>query len=313
MTDTAPSRQNTFNLFAGVSLGGAHSVQPRGARSLAEPARGSLSPKSKGQIPNVKGVFPCLAFWALCLLLGLSGCATAEKKVSQTQADSRRVERKIADVDRKQRDRLKAEIFATSLALEAAKVETADAQSVARALGVASNFNHRAQSLAGMPNVGEMDTVRKLVFGLLSENAELRAKAQKAEAFSVSEIKKLQDKNVVLQQELGEKRENEREAATEAAQELGTIKEKVNSWFGLGAMFYGIKRFASWFLVLGFLFLVGVVALFFFPATAPIALAIFSGIGRLLSAIFGGLLRFLAWASEGLINSLLKLLNRSRK
>lgn len=243
-----------------------------------------------------------LALMALSfLLLVLGGCASAEKNVGKAQARSAAVERKIAKNVSAQQEKLRREIFAVQVALEN--------QSVVLAL----DYNARAQSIIGLPPAGQMTAVRRLIAGLLSENAELRAKAQRTDARSVAELTALQTENAKLRAELGESVTEERTAATRAAGELGDLKGKVNSWFGLGAIGYGVKRVVTWFLVLGALFLVGVAALFLFPATAPVALSIFSALWRMASGAVSLFIRFLAWASEGLINYFLKLLIRRRK
>ena len=304
--EPAPSRQNSLNPFASGSLGGAPSVQPRGARPLAGPPRGSLSEYPKSQNPNVKGVFTPLALFAFCLALGLSGCSSTEKKVFHAQAESRRVENKIRQNEQAQRERLKSEIFAVSLLLENAKAELGNPELSGRALGAASGFNNRAQSLAGMPNVGEMDTVRKLVLGLLSENAELRSRAQKAEAKSVDDIRRLQDKAVVLQHELGIKREASDEAGAKAAGELGKIKSEVNSWFGLAAIGYGLKRFATYLAILVVVVLIALAVMLFFPALAPFAL-------NALAAIWHGFSFLIVGAFRLAVNGIKSLIERFRK
>lgn len=248
---------------------------------------------------NFTSIFAALiaALLLAMALLVFGGCASTESGVGKAQARSHSIERKISANQAAQRDRLQREIFATRVALEN------------QSLGLALDFNTRAQSIVGLPPAGQMADVRRLVAGLLSENAALREKAQKLDAIEVAQLNRLQEE----QADLTNKREvaigNERTAATKAASELGNLKAKVNSWFGLGGVFYGLKRFGTMALIGfgGLLVLFGVLSVI--PATAPAAIPFFRGLLICIRWLGSGLIRFVAWAFQ----SLLEFLNRFRK
>lgn len=224
---------------------------------------------------NFTSIFAALIA-ALFLVLAafvLGGCASTESQVGKAQARTKAIERKISANQAAQQDRLRREIFATRVALEN------------HSLGLALDYNGRAQSIVGLPPAGQMADVRKLVEGLLSENAALREKAQRLDAIEVANLNRLQVERAAL----GDKREQaigaERSASARVAHELGRIKDQVNSWFGLGAIGYGVSRFVK-FVGIGCLILLIVLAVMLvFPVTAPVAGAAFGALWRVLVAV----------------------------
>jgi hypothetical protein len=148
-----------------------------------------------------------------------------------------------------------------------------------REVTVARDINQRVISLSGSPTIEKMkemqETIDKLTSQLATERDEGKVKMTAKDA----EISTLQAK----EKELSLAKESEihkyMNAAQEAAANADAYKaeiDKMNSWFGLGAIWYGAKKFlfsSMWVLLGGsIIFLVLRMASF----SNPIAASIFS-------------------------------------
>jgi len=140
-------------------------------------------------------------------------------------------------------------------------------------------MNNRIEALAGKPDFKETEAIKEIVNSLMSEIADVRNSGEKALAEKDKEIShlELQVRNLNAQRE--DEISNAMSIAQVNARERDQYKATLNqmdSWFGLGAIFYGAKRLivsAAWILGIGgALFIV----LRFASNTNPIAKSIFS-------------------------------------
>jgi len=143
----------------------------------------------------------------------------------------------------------------------------------------AKEINQRVISIAGSPKVDELVKIKSMVDLLNSEIAKERERGtkllQQKDVEILSVQKKSDDLDVNLNKKIGELATTAKKQA-EAADDNKVIIDNVNKYFGLGAVFYGIKRFVTscivGILIFGVIFLV----LRLLAATNPIAAAVFS-------------------------------------
>jgi hypothetical protein len=149
---------------------------------------------------------------------------------------------------------------------------------------VAKDINTRVISLSGKPNLNAEKEMWKTVDQLLSEISAEKAKGVKSMTQRDAEITSLQEETKVLitakDAEIGKYMKLASNTAMKADALKATLDE-MDSWLGLGAVFYGVKKFilsSMWILGIGsILFLI----LRFASMSNPIAASIFSIFNRM--------------------------------
>lgn len=144
---------------------------------------------------------------------------------------------------------------------------------------VAQDINNRVISLSGKPNLNAEKEMWKTVDQLLSEIAAEKARGVKSMSQKDATITSLQEETKNLTAAKDAEIDKYMKLASATAMQVDTLQSKLNqmdSWFGLGAVFYGVKKFivsSMWFIGIGsILFLV----LRFASMSNPIAASIFS-------------------------------------
>ena len=145
-------------------------------------------------------------------------------------------------------------------------------------INVAKELNDRVISLAGNPDVKDVVRIKKVVDDLISE-VESEQKRGKIELSKLDkELQYSQSQRDILQRSYDKKSEEYRkisEKIAEVSDEHEAVVEQMDKWFGLGAVFYGLKKFlisAMWIFAIGsILFLV----LRVLSQTNPAAAAVF--------------------------------------
>jgi len=253
--------------------------------------------------PNFKGfqkIFMkltnfCIKFFSLVIIFLiiamaalLSGCSNTGA-VSDAQRETAMIERKLADNGELKSKRIGEMVYATGAALRKEAEPSLPVQT-------AISFNDRAQSLAGFPDPTAVRKLNDAVNFLTSKLSVERSKGEKMrremDAQNIRVVLQTERLRAEHQAAIG----NERAAASAAeakVKELQKTVDRVNSWFGLGAIFYGFKRFITvgiW-LVVAFilLFLALKVAAQFSPITAGLFKVFEAPFSILVSAI-GGLM-----------------------
>jgi len=143
----------------------------------------------------------------------------------------------------------------------------------------AKEINQRVISIAGSPKVDELARIKLMVDLLNSEIAKERERGTKLLQQKDVEILYVQTKSdaldVNLNKKIGELASTAKKQA-EIADDNKVIIDSVNQYFGLGAVFYGVKRFITscivGILIFGVIFLV----LRLLAASNPIAATVFS-------------------------------------
>lgn len=144
---------------------------------------------------------------------------------------------------------------------------------------IAYELNERIGSLAGSPNMDEINEMKLLVDSLTSKIIEEQKLGKQLLKDKDDEIIYIQKERDILQSELNAKQDELSDAATKMAKQTDDIKSKLdamNGFFGLGAVFYGLKRFFTSCLIFILVFSIIFLILRILAATNPIASAVFS-------------------------------------
>lgn len=146
-------------------------------------------------------------------------------------------------------------------------------------INVAKELNDRVISLAGNPDVKDVIRIKQIVDDLISE-VEMEQKKGKMELGKLDkELQYSQSQRALLQQSFDKKSEEYRklsEKIAEVSDQREAMAEHMDSWMGLGAVAYGLKKFfisSVWILSIGtILFLI----LRVLAHTNPVAAIMFS-------------------------------------
>ncbi len=148
-----------------------------------------------------------------------------------------------------------------------------------KAVEIAKDLNNRASSLAGTPTIEEMKKMKQMIDDLTSQLATERERGAKALEDKDTEIYTIQLKSKLLVEAKDKEIQKYMKIAADTAMKADAIQVKLddmNSMFGLGAIWYGVKRLVTslaWFLGIGsILFLI----LRFASISNPLAASIFS-------------------------------------
>jgi uncharacterized protein YceK len=144
---------------------------------------------------------------------------------------------------------------------------------------IANELNERIVSLAGTPNMEEITKMKTMVDKLTSKIIEEQKLGRELLKKKDEEIIDIQKERDILKEELNAKQDKLSAAATKIAQQADETKSKLdamNGFFGLGAVFYGIKRFITSCLIFILVFSILFLILRILAATNPIAAAFFS-------------------------------------
>lgn len=161
---------------------------------------------------------------------------------------------------------------------------------------VAKELNNRTTSIVGTPNVEELARMKQIVDNLTSQLEEEQKRGKKMLSDKDKEILDVQQEAERLKKELNDKNNELKKTAetvAKTADEYKTTVDRVNSFFGLGGVIYGLKKFVAsclmFILIFGILFLV----LRILSNTNPIAKAafmVFDMIGSVVLNLIRGLM-----------------------
>lgn len=143
----------------------------------------------------------------------------------------------------------------------------------------AIDLNSKVINIAGNPNLDELKKIKDIVDLLNSEIESQKHKGEKLlrekdQQIIDLQVERKEIENVYETQIKG--LENQATQIAKKADKLQVVVDEVNSYFGLGGIAYGVKRFVSTAVIGILIFLIIFMALRFFAATNPIAGAIFS-------------------------------------
>ncbi len=143
----------------------------------------------------------------------------------------------------------------------------------------ALDYNSRILSIAGNPNVDDLNKMKEITDLLNSELEKEKEKGVKLLKQKDVEILDLQNKQKEIQDKYESQIKGLEEQATQVAKKADSLQvtvDEVNSWMGLGGVMYGMKRFVTIGVTGILIFLVCFMILRFLASTNPIAAAIFS-------------------------------------
>jgi hypothetical protein len=156
----------------------------------------------------------------------------------------------------------------------------------------AIDFNSRILSIAGNPNVDELNKIKQITDLLNSELEKEREKGNRLLKQKDGEILELQNKQKDIQNRYELQIKGLEVQATQVAKKADLLQvtvDEVNSWMGLGGVMYGLKRFVSIGVTGILIFLVCFMVLRFLAASNPIAGAIFSIVEHIVAFIINTL------------------------
>lgn len=151
---------------------------------------------------------------------------------------------------------------------------------------VARDLNTRAMALSGAPSLEEVKSMKTMIDDLTSQLKSERAKGQKLLEEKDLQITTLQTQTELLQEAKDAEIDKYMKLAQETAARADEIQsqlDKMNDFFGLGAVFYGLKRFftrIAWLLGIGSILYI---VLRFASMSNPFASAIFSLFDQIMS------------------------------
>lgn len=160
----------------------------------------------------------------------------------------------------------------------------------------AMDFNTRILSITGNPNIDEINKMRQITDLLNSEIQKERERGDRELAERDRQIVLLQVRQGEIENKYDVQIRGLEKQATEIAKKADKLQatvDEVNSWFGLGGVVYGLKRFFTTALTGIVIFGICFLGLRFFAATNPIAGAAFSII-EYIAAFFVNLIKGIA-------------------
>lgn len=143
----------------------------------------------------------------------------------------------------------------------------------------ALDYNSRILSIAGNPNVDELNKMKQITDLLNSEIEKEKEKGGKLLKEKDVLIQDLQNKQKEIHDRYEAQIKGLEIQASQVAKKADALQitvDEVNSWMGLGGVMYGLKRFVTIGVTGILIFLVCFMVLRFLAATNPIAGAIFS-------------------------------------
>lgn len=220
-----------------------------------------------------KVIYLLIAIMGIVLL---TSCAVLANKGKAAQAEEASRAR-IANVDTALNNNLVEKMDAIAGLAYGTDYALSKVNDAPREVQVARDINQRVVSLAGSPTVDKMkemqETIDKLTSMLATERDEGKVKMTEKD----SEIALLQSQSKDLAAAKDAEIRKYMNAAQEAAAAADAYKtelNKMNSWLGLGAVWYGLKRFvisSMWILGIGgILFVILRIVSYSNPAAASI-------------------------------------------
>jgi len=238
-----------------------------------------------------------LFLFVVSLALSLCGCVSLfgskrnanEKKL---QAAATQVSNVKDDLNKNDKEKI---YVASTMAVGTDRALT-KVTNTAVDIKVAKEMNDRVISILGSPHLDDQNKIKKIVDQLTSEIQAERNKGEKALAEKDAEIIDIQNSRDELRVQMKVKTEEYNQLAVSVAAKADNYKEtvdKCNSWFGLGAVFYGVKRLFTTCLV--FIIISGIVFILIrvLAASNPMigaAYGIFNSAGSILLHVFKGIL-----------------------
>lgn len=207
-----------------------------------------------------------------CSTFGISGPKTTSRdKLMDKQEQIQDGRDKSAKNDDKRLSQIGVLAKGSDFAMD--KITTPDIR-----VDIARQLNDRVISLANNPNVGEVIRIKKIVEDLISSVDAERAKGQLELSKLDDELKTLQKDKVKIELALDKKSKEFEDLSFGIAKKTddsAAVIDGMNKWFGLGAVYYGCKKFLASSILILVIFTVLFLILKVAASTNPIAAGIF--------------------------------------
>lgn len=213
------------------------------------------------------------------IIIMLTGCNTIRGIFGENSTTIDNQAQKIDTIDTKIANNNKDKLTQIGIFSYGVSYALNSATNFSPEVNVAKDFNLRVMSLSTTPAVEQMKKMQETIDNLLSNLESERAKGKKQLGQFDATISKIQVDSGILLANKDIEIKKYMNLAAEMALKTDQLQSKVNEmdrWFGLGAIWYGIKKFvvdSMWVLGIGgILFLI----LRLLAASNPIAGSIFS-------------------------------------
>lgn len=228
-------------------------------------------------------VYKFIFLVAICFLCTAGGCETTSTKEAKQREKIVTITSNIASNNVEKISHIAT--YSAGVEYSLNKIEQPQPQEVT----VALELNSQIQSLSGNPDVNDLEMIKNVVDGLLSDK---KQEAERILALYKSQTQAIQDAHskLLIQKNIEiDKYMKDAQTAAQLSDSYKTSLDKMDSWWGLGAIFYGFKKFAISISI--FLLIVGVLFLILrgFASTNPIAASIFMVFEMVISWFINGL------------------------
>lgn len=230
---------------------------------------------------------------AAVILAGiLTGCSTVGHIFGKNSAKEKKQADKIAEVQGQLAGNLQTQMgqlaqitYGVDYALSKENVPSKNVE-------VAKDLNSKAMSITGTPTIEEMTKMKQMVDDLTSQLQEEKDRGEKERAALNQELGAVQQEKKDLlaskDAEIAKYIKFAQETAQKADSNAAELA-KMNKWFGLGAVFYGLKHF-----VISMAWIIGGLSLLYLilrlaAASNPIAASAFSIFETVVSWVVHGI------------------------
>ena len=213
------------------------------------------------------------------LSLCIGGCGVFSSRKNANEHKMENASKEVDKVKEKLANNSKEKMYAASTMATGTDRALSKITNATVEVKVAKEMNDRVLSILGNPYLDDQNKIKKIVDELTSQVDKVRLQGEKDLAEKDKEIAWLQIQRDNLKNDISQKTKEFNDLALEVATKADVYKEtvdKCNSFFGLGAIFYGIKRFFTTCLVFVLITSIIFLALKVFASANPMVGAAFS-------------------------------------
>ena len=215
----------------------------------------------------------------IIVLLGCSSTITPSKQVDNAQksliAQEKKIEKTVGAIDKNEEaKKTQAAALAAGVSMSLNQVSNPPVQ-----VKTAQKLNDRVISIVGAPNLDDLQKMQQIVDFMNSEVEKEKKKGSSLLADKDKQIAKLQKGSSALSEQYDKQIADLNEkmkAIAKSSDEKEAVINQMSGFFGLNAVFWGIKKFITTSLTAIVIFLVVFLILRLLSTVNPIAAAIFA-------------------------------------
>lgn len=218
--------------------------------------------------------------WSICILslILLTGCFTFSNKGKNANSVNKAKDQITLNREEFSQNQI-AKIEQVSVLAAGTQRSLSQITNPPVQVKTAQELNQKVISIVGAPDIDELNKINLIVDLLNSESEKERKRGEKLLAEKDTQILQIQTETRQIKSDyeaLVQALTKRAEVAAANADGYKASLNEMNKWFGLGAVFYGLKRFIFTSLTVILIFAVIFFALRIFSSTNPIAGAVFS-------------------------------------